>query len=99
MTSSVNSPEKLPNWPNATSNDIRADLEDWRTPLLRYLRDSSAIDKSVQRGAFNMCCIMMSSIREPLKTCCLSAWDQIRQEWLWEKSMKTFVVCINWPQR
>jgi hypothetical protein len=46
----------------------------------------------------NMCCIMMSSIGEPLKTCCLSAWDQIKQEWLWEKSMKAFVVRINCPE-
>jgi hypothetical protein len=41
---------------------------------------------------------MMSSIGEPLKTCCLSAWDQIKQEWLWEKSMKAFVVRINCPE-
>ena len=36
----------------------------------------------------NMYCIMMSFIEGPPKICCLSAWDQIRQEWLWEKSMK-----------
>ena len=48
MTSPVNSPEKLPNWPDVTSSDVGADLEDWRTPLLRYLRDPSAkVDKSV----------------------------------------------------
>jgi len=53
MTSPVNSLEKLPNQPNVTSNDIGADSEDWRTPLLRYLRDSSArIDKGVRRSAF-----------------------------------------------
>ena len=47
----------------------------------------------------SMCCIMMSSIGEPPKTCSLSAWDQIEQEWLWEKSIKAFVVRINWPRR
>ena len=48
VTSPVNSPEKLPNWPDVTSSDVGADLEDWRTPLLRYLRDPSAkVDKSV----------------------------------------------------
>ena len=36
-----------------TSSDVGADLEDWRTPLLKYLRDSSAkIDKGVWRSAF-----------------------------------------------
>jgi hypothetical protein len=40
---------------------------------------------------------MMSFIGEPLKTC-LSAWDLIKQEWLWEKSMKAFVVRINRPE-
>ena len=53
MTSLVNSLEKLPNRPNVTSSDIGADSEDWRTPLLRYLRDPSArIDKGVRRSAF-----------------------------------------------
>ena len=48
VTSSVNSPEKLPNRPDVASSDVGADLEDWRTPLLRYLRDPSAkIDKGV----------------------------------------------------
>ena len=53
MTSPVNSPEKLLNWPDITSSDVGTDLEDWRTPLLRYLRDPSAkMDKSVRRSAF-----------------------------------------------
>jgi hypothetical protein len=53
MTSPVNSPEKLPNRPDVTSSDVGTDLEDWRTPLLRYLRDSSAkVDKSVRWSAF-----------------------------------------------
>ena len=53
LASPVNSPEKLRNWPEITSSDVGADLEDWRTPLLRYLRDPSAkIDKSVRRSTF-----------------------------------------------
>ena len=53
MTSPVNSPEKLPNRPDVTSSDVGANLEDWRTPLLRYLRDPNAkIDKSVRQSAF-----------------------------------------------
>jgi hypothetical protein len=53
MTSLINSPEKLPNQPNVTSNDVRADLDDWRTPLLRYLCNPSAkVDKSVRQSAF-----------------------------------------------
>ena len=53
MTNPVNSLEKLPNRPDITSSDVGADLEDWRTPLLRYLRDPSAkIDKSIRRSAF-----------------------------------------------
>ena len=42
---------------------------------------------------------MMSSIEEPPKTYCLSVWDLIKQQWLWEKSMKAFVVRINRPRR
>jgi hypothetical protein len=35
------------------SSDIRVDLEDWRTPLLKYLCDPSVkIDKGVQQSAF-----------------------------------------------
>ena len=53
MTSPVTSPEKLPNQPGLTSSDVGADLEDWRTPLLRYLSNPSAkVDKSVPRSAF-----------------------------------------------
>ena len=53
MASPAILPEKLPNWPDLTSSEVGADLEDWRTPLLRYLRDPSAkIDKSIRRSAF-----------------------------------------------
>ena len=54
MTSPVNSPKKLSNQPDITSSDVGADLEDWRTPLLRYLRGLSAkIDKSVRSKCQN----------------------------------------------
>ena len=53
VTSPVNSLEKLSNRPNVTSSDVGADLEDWRTTLLRYLLDPSVkIDKGVRRSAF-----------------------------------------------
>ena len=53
MASPVTSPEKLPNWPDVTSSNVGADLEDWRTRLLRYLRDPNAkIDKDVRWSAF-----------------------------------------------
>ena len=53
MASPVTSLEKLPNRPDVTSSNVGADLEDWRTPLLKYLRDQSAkMDKSVRRSAF-----------------------------------------------
>jgi hypothetical protein len=49
----VTSLKKLPNRPNITSSDVGVDLEDWRTPLLRYLHDRNIkIDKSVRRSAF-----------------------------------------------
>jgi hypothetical protein len=71
VASPVTSPEKLPNRPNLTSSDVRDDLEDWRTPMLRYLRDPSAkVDKSVCRVLSSMCCIMMNSIEEPPKIYC-----------------------------
>jgi hypothetical protein len=53
VTSPVNSPEKLLDWPNETSSDVKSNLDDWRTPLLRYLRDPSAkVDKGIRRSAF-----------------------------------------------
>jgi hypothetical protein len=53
MTNPINSPEKLSNRPNVTSNDVETDLKDWRTPLLKYLHDpSTKINKGVQRSAF-----------------------------------------------
>jgi hypothetical protein len=53
VASPVTSSEKLSNRPNVTSSDVEADLDDWRTPLLRYLHDLSAkVDKSVRRSAF-----------------------------------------------
>jgi hypothetical protein len=56
VTSPVNSPKKLPNRSNVTSSDFGANLYDWRTPLLIYLRDPSAkVDKSVWRSAFQVC--------------------------------------------
>jgi hypothetical protein len=49
----ANLSEKLSNRPSETSSNIGADLCDWRTPLLAYLRDPSAkVDKSVRRSAF-----------------------------------------------
>jgi hypothetical protein len=49
----ANLPEKLLNRPNRTFSDVGADLYDWRTPLLAYLRDPSAkVDKSVWQSAF-----------------------------------------------
>jgi hypothetical protein len=48
MVNPANLSEKLSNWSNGTSSDVGADLYDWRTPLLAYLRDPSAkVDKSV----------------------------------------------------
>jgi flagellar hook-associated protein FlgK len=53
VTSPVNSLEKLLNRPDVTSSDVRADLDDWRTSLLKYLRDPSAkINKDVQQSTF-----------------------------------------------
>jgi hypothetical protein len=53
MASPVTSPERPLNQFDVTFNDVVADLKDWRTPLLRYLHDSSArIDKSVRQSAF-----------------------------------------------
>jgi hypothetical protein len=45
--------EELPNQPNLISSNDMADLVDWRTPLLRYLRDPSAkVDKGIRQSAF-----------------------------------------------
>jgi hypothetical protein len=56
MTNPVNSSEKLSNQPDLTSSDVGADLEDWRTPLLRYLCDPSAkVDKKCSAEHFQIC--------------------------------------------
>jgi hypothetical protein len=53
VASPVTSPKNLPNRPNLTSSDVGADLEDWKTLILRYLCDPSAkVDKSVRQSAF-----------------------------------------------
>ena len=53
VAKSVTSLKKLSNQPDVTSSNVRANLEDWRTPLLRYLCDPSAkIDKGVRRSTF-----------------------------------------------
>jgi hypothetical protein len=53
VASPVNVHDELSNRPSKTSSDVGADLYDWRTPLLAYLRDPSAkVDKSVRRSAF-----------------------------------------------
>jgi len=53
VAKSVTSLKKLPNRPDITSSDVGANLEDWRTPLLRYLRNPSArVDKSIWWSAF-----------------------------------------------
>jgi hypothetical protein len=49
----ANLPEKLSNRPDKISNDVEANLYDWRTPLLTYLSDLIAnVDKSVRQSAF-----------------------------------------------
>ena len=79
VAKSVTSLKKLPNRPDITSSDVGANLEDWRTPLLRYLRNPSArVDKVFGGELSSMCYIMMSSIGEPPKICCLNAWDLIK---------------------
>jgi hypothetical protein len=58
------------NQPNETSNDIGADLYDWRTPLLAYLRDPSAkVDKSVQRSAIKYALHNDELYRRTARTC------------------------------
>jgi hypothetical protein len=53
MASLANVHDELSNRPSKTSSDVGADLHDWRTPLLAYLRDPSVkVDKSVRRSAF-----------------------------------------------
>jgi hypothetical protein len=53
VASPANVHDELSNRPSKTSSDVGADLHDWKTPLLAYLRDSSAkVDKSVRRSAF-----------------------------------------------
>jgi hypothetical protein len=73
----ANLPEKLSNRPSRTSSDVGADLCDWRTPLLAYLRGPSAkVDKSV-RSAFKYMLHNYRRTTEDLLLKCLGS-DQAR---------------------
>jgi hypothetical protein len=49
----VNSSKNVPNQSRTISGDSQTDLGDWRTHLIKYLRDPNAkVDKSVRRSAF-----------------------------------------------
>jgi hypothetical protein len=53
LASPANVHDELSNQPSKTPSDVGADLHDWRTPLVAYLRDPSVkVDKSVRRSAF-----------------------------------------------
>jgi hypothetical protein len=59
VTDPANLLEKLLNRPSGTFSDVGADLCDWRTPLLAYLRDPSVkVDKVFGEVLSNMCCTM-----------------------------------------
>jgi hypothetical protein len=47
----ANLSEKLSNWPNKTFSDVMADLDNWRTPILRYLHDPNTKLINVRRIA------------------------------------------------
>ena len=100
VTSPVNSPEKLSNRPDITSSDVGANLEDWRTPLLRYLCDPSAkFNKSVRRSAFKYVLHNDELYRrtaEDLLLKCLGS-DQARVTM--EEIHEGIVVRINRPRR
>jgi hypothetical protein len=56
VTSTINEHDELLNHPGKTFSDVGANLYDWRTHLLIYLRDPSAkVDKSVRQSAFQVC--------------------------------------------
>ena len=97
VISSVNSPEKLPNRPDVASSDVGADLEDWRTPLLRYLRDPSAkIDKGVRRSTFKYVLRNGELFRRTAEDLLLKYLDNDQAKVPWKKSMKVFLV-HNYP--
>jgi hypothetical protein len=70
VASPANVHDELSNRPSKTSSDVGADLHDWRTILLAYLRDPSAkVDKVFGEVLSNICCTTMSFTEEPPKTC------------------------------
>ena len=78
--SPATSHEKLLKRPDVTSRDIGTNLEDWRTPLVRYFHDpTTKVDKSVWKSTSKYV-LQMNSIGGPPKICCLTAWDLIKQE-------------------
>jgi hypothetical protein len=96
----TNLSEKLSNRSNGTSSDVRADLYDWRTPLLVYLRDPSAkVDKGVRQSAFKYVLHNDEFYRRITKDLLLKCFDSDQVRVLWEKSMKVFMIRINRPRR
>jgi hypothetical protein len=87
---------KLSNRPSRTSSDVGADLYDWGTPLLAYLRDPRVkVYKSVRRSAFKYVLHSDELYRrtaEDLLLKCLY-FDQARVAM--GESMKVFMVRIN----
>ena len=100
MASLVTLPDKLSNRPDITSSDVGADLEDWRTPLLRYLRDPSVkINKIVRQSAFKYVLHNDELYRrtaEDLLLKCLGS-DQARV--VMGEVHEGILVCINRPRR
>lgn len=66
-------------------NDVGTDLVDYRTPVVVYLHDPSAmVDKSIRQVSFKYAMVNDELYRRTAKTCYLSAQILIKLKWLWE---------------
>ena len=81
-------------------NSDAAALDDWGTPILRYLRDLSAkIDKRVQRSAFKYVLHNDELYRRTAKDLLLKCLGSDQARVAMGEVMKAFVVGINRPLR
>lgn len=80
-------------------NDVGTDLVDYRTPVVVYLHDPSAmVDKSIRQVSFKYAMVNDELYRRTAKDLLLKCLDTAQAK-VAMGVHKAFVVCINWLQK
>ena len=81
---------------NTDSVMKKAKDQDWRAPIISYLKDPGrGAERNIWRAAFKYILIDDELYRRTAEDCFLSVWTRIRPRLLWEKFMKASMVLIN----